>query len=228
MKIEVNVDRASLLSRFENGHKRLAFGVVNALNRTAKLVQSAEVEETFGDLTVRQPAFIRRRAAKIAFASVRQGRAFADIFIDSSRLQGSPLLLPGLQEGGQRSPVVGKSAAVPVIGGPARPSFASPVPRALTFKQLRLKPMKGSKATTGDVRRAGALGTYQVPGVGVFQREAGRESRMLYAFVPDEQLPDRLDFVKVGERVALEWFPRYLEDEIRDAYTRRGLAVPTR
>lgn len=225
MRIDVNVDRAALLSRFENGHKRLAFGVVNALNKTAKLIQTAEIQETFGELTVRQPAFIRRRAAKITFASVRQGRPFADIFIDSSRLQGSPLLLPGLQEGGPRSPVVGKSAAVPVVGGPARPSFASPVPRALRFKQLRLKPV-GKGATTGDVRREGALGTYQVPGVGVFQREAGRDSRMLYAFVPNEKLPDRLDFVKVGERVALEWFPRYLEEEIRDAYIRRGLAVP--
>lgn len=228
MRIAVHVDPALLLLRLRNGEKRLAFAVVNAINDTAKLIQKAERERVEERFTLRKPDFVLRQAAVIKpFASVGQGRAHAEISVG----QKPRLLLSQYEVGGERKPFKGKSVAVPVIGGPARPSFEQPVPEALQFRRLRFR-LRPAGATKRRVRKSqegqarvryGEQGTYLVPGVGVFQRPQGAEgSRLIYAFVQGEELPRKLDFVETASGVADRWFRRFLEAEVTQTLARHA------
>jgi hypothetical protein len=236
MQIDVDIQPALLLQRLEHGEKRLSFAVVNALNNTAKLIQKTQLEAVHADLTVRKSAFIDRRASKISFASVGKSVPSAEIYVDSANVQGSPLLLAALNVGGVRAPVKGKGVAVPIIGSAARPDFGAPVPTALRFTSLRLtirnrieggkvERRKAASSASSDPSKAlryGLQGTYQVPGVGVFQQQGG-STHLIYAFVKDEKLPRKLDLEAIGKRVADEWFPKYLQLEVDATLARRGL-----
>lgn len=226
MKINLEVDAALMLRRLKNGEKRMAYAVVNAINKTALKIQEAEREGVREHFTVRDEAFIMRQAAIIKpFASVGKAIPYAEIAVGQKKR----LLLAQFEEGGDRAPFKGKSVAVPIIGNAARPSFATPVPKALQFTQLKLRitarPPEG--ATTGRRRRSGKradgrarvryglLGTYQVPGVGVFQRKAGStDAELIYAFVKDEKLPKKLAFVDTADKVARQWFSELLQQEV--------------
>lgn len=224
MRIDVQVDSAQLLLRLRNGEKRLSFAVVNALNNTAKRIQASVREHVFHEFTVRKVEFIRREAAKITFANVRQGKAFAEVAVG----QKARFFLSGFEQGGPRPRAKGKTAAAPFVGGPARPAFPSPVPQPFRFSALRLhktrpnpsagltkkgKP-KRTKAAKDGVRY-GLEDTYQVPDVGVFQHVPGQErGRPVYFFLEDEQLQgDRLDFISTATSVANTWFKEEMERE---------------
>lgn len=232
MKIDVDVDAAKLLLRLEGGEKRFAFAVVNAINATAKAVQADVREHVKKQFTLRRSEFVLREAAVISpFASVSQGRPYAEVGVGSPGRPKPRFLLSQFEEGGPRAPIKGKqSIAVPVIGGPARPSFAQSVPDAFRFTRLglRLTPRtegaRRKRTVPGEQPvRYGLLGTYQVPGVGVFQRVAGEASRLVYAFVRSEQLPSTLDFEAVARATSDRVFRLALESEIDDVLIRRGL-----
>jgi hypothetical protein len=120
VKIDLQIDTAPLLLRLKNGEKRLAYAVVNAINSTAKRVQEAERERVLRAFVVRKRDFILREAAIIKpFASVKQGRPYAEISVgDKQRL-----LLRKFEQGAAREPFTpgAKSVAVPLLGRPARP-----------------------------------------------------------------------------------------------------------
>jgi len=202
LTINVNVDTSELLLRLQNGEKRLAYAVQEALNKTAVRVEQAIQEHTLGEFTVRQRQFIRRQAAKIdktSFASVRNGRAYVEIAVG----QAPRLFLSEFEAGGERLPFVGKNVAMPVIGGPARPSISSKVPAQWTFEALQFR-----ETTTRSGRRAIVSRTqsaFIVPGVGVFQRVGG-ETKLVYAFVPSVRLAPRLEFEATAQSVADRWF----------------------
>jgi hypothetical protein len=61
--------------------------------------------------------------------------------------KGGPILLAGLETGEMREPMAGsKSIAVPLIGRPARPSIAGPVPPAMRIANLKMRAhYRGSK-----------------------------------------------------------------------------------
>ena len=99
MRIDLQIDSAQLLLRLQNGQRRLAYGVVNAINNTAKRIQDAERRRVEEEFTVRKKDFIRREAAIInPFASLRQARAFAEIAVG----QKSRLLLSAFERGAER------------------------------------------------------------------------------------------------------------------------------
>ncbi|MFH1689976.1 MAG: hypothetical protein ABIE42_07030 [Candidatus Eisenbacteria bacterium] len=82
MRIDLQIDSAQLILRLRNGQRRLAYAAVNAINNTAKRIQAAERRRVEEEFTDRKTEFIRREAAIIKpFASVRQGRAFAEISV---------------------------------------------------------------------------------------------------------------------------------------------------
>lgn len=240
LRIDVNVEPALLLQRMEHGVKRLAFSVAAAINSTALAVQAAEVAHARHALTIRKEDFILGkpgRGGQIAiispFANVYQNRPYAEIAVGAK----TGLLLSEYEAGGARVPFKGSGAvAVPVIGGPARPSFAEAVPTAFKFASLRLRltPRKpGAKRArhapgvaigpNQQPVRYGLEDTYQVPGVGVFQHVVGGGSRLVYAFVHGERIEPKLDFVGIAERVADRVFARELESEIDDVLIRHGL-----
>jgi hypothetical protein len=226
---EVSIDAARTLALLDHGAKRMAFAVVNALNQTAKEIQAGEREHVAESFQVRKPDFVLRQAAVIkaaaggsGFASVGAGRFEARISVGEK----PRLFLSGFEAGDERVPFKGKNVAVPVTGGPARPSFGSSVQEAFTFRSLNLRPVgprgQGKRrrrmdvridphvTSTGKVQWKGGQRTFlltetaQAPKGGVFQRVGpGRgDIRMVYSFKPAFRLARRLRFVETGERIA--------------------------
>jgi len=234
MNFHLDIDVRALQQRFDLTTKQAAYIGVNAINKTAKRIQAAEREHVSSTFTLRKREFVLRQAAVIKpFASVRQGRTFAEISVG----QKPRLFLSTFEKGGPRPPAKGKGAAAPVIGSPARPSFPQPVPPAMRFAALRLSKTRTKAGVTRSGRRRrsrpalgvrfGLLGTYQVPGVGVFQRAHPAEpSRLVYAFTQGQRLDDELEFVATARRVADAWFREELERETVDAIAHARSRVP--
>jgi hypothetical protein len=221
MRINFQIDSAQLVLRLQNGQRRLAYAVVNAINNTAKRIQNAErlrVEEEF---TVRKKEFIRRQAAIIKpFASVRQARAFAEIAVG----QKPRLLLSAFERGTERKPFTpaAQRVAEPVVGGPARPRFSQPVTPELRIGKLRFDRTKTGRRRAAVTRTK----TYLVPKVGVFQRIAKVTTRAVYLFTKGKKLAPRLHFVETAEKEANKWFREEMEREVVNAIARargRGL-----
>jgi ribonucleotide reductase beta subunit family protein with ferritin-like domain len=236
MKIDLQIDSTQMVLRLKNGERRLAYAAVNAINNTAKRIQAVERDRVEQVFTVRKKDFMRREAAVIKpFASVKQGRAFAEIAAG----QKPRLLLSMFERGGERGPFTpgAKNVAIPVKGSPARPTFRSEVPEALTFKKLRFRKTRAIGTTpTGKAKRSkkktsgiwfGEQGTYMIPGVGVFQRKTSeRVRRLLYSFKPSVHLNTRLHFVQTAEKEAQRWFHEEMEREVINAIARaRGAGL---
>ena len=222
--LEVEVGAASVLLAFRNGVKRMGYAVSNALRSTILAVQTAERGRVRSEFHLRRPDFVLREAAIIRFPSPNN-------WVASAHVGTKPrFLLAGFETGEPRRPFVGKRVAVPLIGGPARPSFTQPVPPTLLFKALDLKRM----SSRGLRRRRGKLGTpapqfkglqrtFEIqsstrqPEGGVFQRVAAGPSgiRLVYPFVASPKpLDRRLRFIPTARAVAFSVFPTYLKTEI--------------
>ena len=215
MRIDCNIDSTELLLRLRKGHKRLAYAAVNAINRTAKRIQKAERAHVRKVFTLRKEEFMLRQAAVIKpFASVKQGRAFAEISVGQKK----NLLLSAFERGGERKPATpgAQRIAAPVIGGPARPSFQQPVPQEFRLRKLRFDRTKTGK------RRAGVkqTRTYLVPSTGIFQRVGAGASRIVYFFARKQKLDSRLEFIPIARRVARRWFQEEMEREVMNAIAR--------
>jgi len=215
MNINVQIDSTALVLRLQNGQRRLAYAVVNAINNTAKRIQEAERRRVEEEFTVRKTQFIRREAAIIKpFASVKQGRPFAEISVGKK----PRLLLSLFERGATRKPATSgaRRVAEPVVGGPARPEFRRPVTPEFKLRRLRF-----DRTSTGK-RRAGVTQTktYLVPGVGIFQRLGAEAARAVYIFTSGKKLKPRLRFVKTAEQVAQKWFREELEREVVNAIAR--------
>jgi len=212
LTINARFESRQLLLRLEKGHKRLAYAAVNAINKTAKLAQREVRQEVEAEFEVRKTEFIKREAAKIKpFASVKQGRAFADISVG----QKPRLLLSAFERGAVREPVTPGATFVaePVIGGPARPDFRSAVTPEFRMSRLRF-----DRTSTGRIRAAQKrTSTFLIPTVGIFQRLAGEASRAVYIFTRGKRLEDRLRFEQTVKRIANKWLARYFEREVDKA-----------
>jgi hypothetical protein len=221
MRIDLQIDSAALVLRLQNGQRRLAYAVVNAINNTAKRIQETERRRVEEEFTVRKKEFIRRQAAIIKpFASVRQGRAHAEIAVG----QKPRLLLSAFERGAERKPFTpsARSVAEPVIGGPARPQFTQPVTPELRVGKLRFDRTKAGRRRAGVTRTK----TYLVPKVGIFQRIGNATTRAVYLFTRGKKLAPRLHFVETAEKEANKWFREEMEREVVNAIARargRGL-----
>jgi len=215
MKINLQIDSAQLLLRLRNGQRRLAYAAVNAVNNTAKRIQAAERRRVEEEFTVRKKEFIRREAAIIKpFASVKQGRAFAEISVG----QKPRLLLSAFERGAMRKPATSaaKSVAEPVVGGPARSRFTQPVTPELRLRRLRFDRTKTGKRRAGVTRTR----TYLVPEVGIFQRVGKEASRMVYIFTRGKRIKPRLRFVETARKEARRWFREEMQREVVNAIAR--------
>lgn len=221
MKIDLQIDSTALVLRLQNGERRLAYAVVNAINNTAKRIQTAERRRVEEEFTVRRKEFIQREAAIIKpFANVRQARAYAEIAVG----QKPRLLLSAFERGAERKPVTAgaERVAEPVVGGPARPQFTGQVP-----PELRMSRLKFSRTKTGR-RRIGVTRTqtYLIPAVGIFQRVSKEVTRAVYIFTKGKKLAPRLRFVETAEKESAKWFHEEMEREVINAIARargRGL-----
>lgn len=216
MRIDVKIDNSELIRRLENGQRRLAYAVVNAINDTAKRIQRAEVQSLEKRFTVRSD-FVRRRVAVIKpFANVRQGRAYAEIAVSAEKAP--RLLLSAFERGSERKPFTSgaRHVAEPVIGGPARPRFSQIVPPGLRVSKLRFDRTKTGRRRAGVTRTK----TYLVPQVGIFQRVARGATRAVYLFTRGKRLEPRLRFVETAQREAGRWFSEEMERQVVEAIGR--------
>lgn len=227
MRIAVQFDTSSLKARTQREQRRLAFNTAQALNETAKKIQTAERVNLDRKLTIRKAGFMYRLIKITAFASARAARPFAEIAIDPTK----NVLLGKLERGGVKQPTKGGSVAVPVTGGPVRPSFQQQAAPALWFRKLRFR---RHVTQTGKAQYKGLLRTFIIPGVGVFQRGAraktvGRKvfvgrgghrlrnktlATLLYSFQKGPRLKAMLGFIDIATRTfSQEW-----SAEFRKAY----------
>jgi len=221
MRIDLQIDSAPLVLRLQNGQRRLAYAVVNAINNTAKRIQAVERRRVEEEFTIRKKEFILRQAAVIKpFANVKQGRPYAEIGVG----QKPRLLLSAFERGAERKPSTqgARRVAEPVVGGPARPRFSQSVPPELRVKRLRFDRTKTGKRRVGVTRTK----TYLIPSVGIFQRTGPESSRLVYFFSHGKRLKPRLRFVQTAKKESDRWFREEMEKEVLNAIARskgRGL-----
>lgn len=177
MNIKITVDTDAVVTLTATVLRQLPYALNNAITRTAKEAVDAGRKELQRDLTVRKQ-FILNRIKILQYSKV--GNLTAIIGVDQ-KVQGSPLLLGFLEEGGQKTPQHGTDIAIPLTGEAARPSFPQSVPTGFRYLNLKFIGNKGKK------------GTYIVPNVGIFQRVAsGRDASstsLIYSFKPSAPLP---------------------------------------
>ncbi len=168
MRIDLQIDSKELVLRLDKGQRRLAYAVVNAINKTAKRVQREEQWHVRSRFEIRQPKFffgsLERPggvAARISpFASVGKGKAYAEVAVQAPAGRGAfgkRTLLPLFERGGLRVPTGrgSKRVAVPITGGPARPTFSSQIPEGWKWAGLRFVAHRGGKRVRRKDQRAG-------------------------------------------------------------------------
>lgn len=220
MRATVRIDATQLLLKLRNPAKRIAFTLQDAVNRTMDRIQVAEVQRGESQLTIRT-TFARRQLAIIKpRARAKHGQLSSTISIG----QRKRLFLSMLERGGERfqqRAAVGKLKGVAVaLTGGARPSESQVIPSELWVSKLRLR-RKGRRGA-GEARYVGELGTYTVPGVGIFQRRAGQvESALLYADIENQRLPKlERGFIETADGVQRRWFPIELRVAVLSTLTR--------
>ncbi len=215
MKINVKIDAKALKARTQREARRLAFSTAQALNETAKEVQTAERVQLDRTFTVRKAGFIYRLIKITRWASARQGRPYAEVVVDNTKKR---LLLGTFEEGGVKEPAKGKHVAVPITGEPARPSFASTIQEDLTFRGMKFKKHVTKR---GKVQWKGRHRTFIIPDLGVLQRTAGKATnsiaRLIYSFQNRPRLKAMLKFAETARAT----FEKEWERQFRRAY-RRG------
>lgn len=233
--ITVDIRALTALSGLRNAEKRIIYAYANAVNNTALDVQLEEKRGLRQRMQVRKSGFIERQVAVISFASVRKGVASASIMVGKK----PRLLLPIMEVGGDRPAFKGRRVAVPLTGGPARPSIAQSVVDEFTFKSLRLIQVgarrrrrknvdfaavqtKGGKQFKGAYRTFILPWTSKAPEGGVFQRTGpGRSDiRLVYSFKQNVHLKDILHWLSTARRVIEQRFPAHLHMQIEQTLKR--------
>lgn len=220
MKITPKLDVLGLVDKTYKAQKNLAYSVAQGINATAKQIQEAQrenLEKGFVLRSSKTKQFLERQAAIIKpFASVKQGRLFAEVAVG----QRPKLLLAGYESGDKRPPMRGSVIAQPVVGGPARPTFQQPIAKAFTFQGMALKAVRN----TGTKQYVGRHNTFTIAGRGVFQRiGAGKDAiKMVYRYDKSQKLPAKLHWMKTAQDVANKW----LDESIRLAFTSKKPQKP--
>lgn len=156
MQVNARVEVTDAVLKLRNGEKRLAYGVALGILETMKTIQAAEFEHVAEVFTIRKPAFFfgtpgrpGGAAARMTVRpSVRLGRPYGELEVDTKRGKGGRVLLPLFEKGGPRplGTPGAETSAVPVLGGPARPTEATTIPKGWTLAGLGLHLVKGREA----------------------------------------------------------------------------------
>jgi hypothetical protein len=166
--------------------KKLAYATINAIADTAKEIQQAEFQRARSIFTIRNQSFFFGNGGRVGgvaarithFPKLTDPTPFADIEAGtlpsgSDELSSNRrLLYSRFEDGGTRLPFTpgAKSVAVPITGGPARPSADSPIDPAFTFAKLQLRAFyRGTKLTRQTRSRknlpVGIIGEYGRVGI---------------------------------------------------------------
>jgi hypothetical protein len=176
MDIRVTVDSSEVVALVSNVIRQLPYAANNAITRTAKEAVDGAKAELRRDVVLRK-TFLLGRIKILQYSKV--GNLTAIIGVDAN-VQGAPLILGFLEEGGEKTGSSGSGVAIPLTGEKPRPSFPMKVKPAYRYTSLNF------------VGNKGKLGTYVVPNVGVFQRvsngRAPEDTKLIYLFKPSVPL----------------------------------------
>lgn len=176
MNIKVEVDTEAVVKLCATVLRQLPYATNNAITRTAKEAVDAGQKEVTADLQLRKK-FILSRIRILQYSKVNNLTAIIGI---DNRVQGAPLILGLLEDGGTKEPTRGSGIAIPLTGEAARPSFVDSVTTALRYTNLRFDKGQGRKKT------------FLVPNVGIFQRlgpgKGPEATALIYLFKPSAKL----------------------------------------
>jgi hypothetical protein len=201
MKISVDIDIEAVVKLTATTLRQLPYAANNAITRTAKeAVEAAQMEAT-ADLQMRKK-FILSRIRILQYSKVNNLTAIIGV---DDKVQGAPLLLGFLEEGGDKEPTRGPEIAIPLTGEAPRPSFPDPVQTSLRYTNLRFNDRRGRKKT------------FLIPNVGIFQRVAAGDSPeatvLIYSFKPSAKLPQHVHLRNAMLKVIGERFNPIFTEE---------------
>ncbi len=230
MLIKTTIDVSGALATCDLILKKIPYATNNALTRTAQELVELERGELVKEFHIRTDFTLKR--VKIMKYS-KAGSLWTYVGIDQSNVKGGDMLLTMFEEGGTKEPERGSELAVPLTGGPARPSMDQTIKPSLLYKQLRMMPHVTSG---GNTQYKGDRRTFVIPGLGIFQRVGGSAKKrganvrigktfigrggavlrettstvMLYSFKQSVPLRAQMHFVKtarefVNKRFAIVW-----------------------
>lgn len=214
MNIKVDVDTSDVVKLTAAVLRQLPYATNNAITRTAKEAVDAGQKEVAADLQLRK-RFLLNRIRILQYSKV--GNLTAVIGVDT-KVQGAPLILGFLEDGGTKEPTRGPDIAIPLTGEAPRPSFPDPVATSLRYTNLQFNNRKGRKRT------------FIIPGVGIFQRigagaavsrafhggtqaELDNQTVLIYSFKPNAKLQQHTHLRDAMLRVIGERFNAIFTEE---------------
>lgn len=210
MKIDVEIDTDQVVKLVSNVLRQLPYATNSAITRTAKEAVDAGRKEVAADLQLRKK-FVLNRIRILQYSKV--GNLTAVIGVDT-KVQGAPLILGFLEEGGEKEPLHGPDIAIPLTGEAPRPSFPDPVTTSLRYTNLRFNNRKGRKKT------------FLIPNVGIFQRVAAGDSPestvLIYSFKPSAKLPQHIHLRNAMVKVIGERFAAIFSEEFTKEILKRA------
>lgn len=210
MNIKTEIDISGVVKLTATVLRQLPYAANNAITRTAKEAVDAGQKEVAADLQIRK-RFILNRIRILQYSKV--GNLTAIIGVDT-KVQGAPLLLGFLEEGGTKEPIAGPDIAIPLTGEAPRPSFPQSVATALRYTNLRFENRKGRKRT------------FLIPGVGIFQRVAAGDSpdatQLIYSFQPSAKLPQHIHLKNAMLQVIGQRFATIFSEEFTKEILKRA------
>jgi hypothetical protein len=178
--------------------RKIPYATNNALTAVAKEMVTAGKRELESDFKIRKSGkqSITNRLQILQYSKTSDLTTIVGINPD---VQGSPILLGFFEEGGTKEPQFGPGIAIPITGSPARANFSDSVESALLYTKLQLQ-----LAATGN-RIEGLQQTYEVPGVGIFQRVAPGNAPdatvLIYKFQSSAPLPKHMNLIAAMSEV---------------------------
>lgn len=213
MNIKVEIDSAAVVRLTQAVVRQLPYAANNAITRTAKEAVDAGQKEVTADLQIRK-RFILNRIKILQYSRVSNLTAIIGI---DPKVQGSPLILGFLEEGGTKEPSQGPEIAIPITGEPARPTFPQSVTSALRYTRLQFNNRKGRQKT------------FLIPNVGVFQRVASGDSPdatvLIYSFKPSAKLPQHIHLRNAMLEVIDKRFAAIFDEEFTKEVLRKAASL---
>jgi hypothetical protein len=210
MNIRVDVQMDEVVKLTATVLRQLPYAANSAITRTAKEAVDAGQKEVAGDLQIRK-RFILNRIKILQYSRVNNLTAIIGV---DTKVQGAPLILGFLEEGGTKEPIHGGELAIPLTGEAPRPTFPQSVATALRYTNLRFQDRKGRKKT------------FLIPGVGIFQRVAAGNAAdatvLIYSFQPSAKLPQHIHLRNamlkvIGERFAAIFSEEFTKEILKKA-----------
>jgi len=213
MHIKADVDVSQVVKLTSTVLRQLPYAANNAITRTAKEAVDAGQKEVAADLQLRKK-FILNRIRILQWSKV--GNLIAIIGVDT-KVQGAPLLLGFLEEGGTKEPTRGPEIAIPLTGEAPRPSFPESVATSLRYTNLRFQNRKGRKKT------------FLIPGVGIFQRVAAGDSPdstvLIYSFKPSAKIAPLTRIREAMLKVIVERFDAIFTEEFTKEVLKKAASL---